>query len=81
MKLKIPKIYLCTGKIVHDNQRTKKSRQKNYFFSYCAFRYIFESVGNKRFLTINNCSLADDAAYTCILGDEKSFTELFVKGR
>ncbi|MCI4393061.1 hypothetical protein PGIGA_G00153070 [Pangasianodon gigas] len=42
-------------------------------------RYIFESVGNKRFLTINNCSLADDAAYTCIVGDEKSFTELFVK--
>lgn len=43
-------------------------------------RYIFESVGNKRFLTINNCSLADDAAYTCVVGDEKSFTELFVKG-
>ncbi|XP_046696059.1 myosin-binding protein C, cardiac-type isoform X1 [Silurus meridionalis] len=42
-------------------------------------KYIFESVGNKRFLTINNCSLADDAAYTCIVGDEKSFTELFVK--
>ncbi|KAM9493292.1 myosin-binding protein C, cardiac-type [Clarias gariepinus] len=42
-------------------------------------RYIFESVGNKRFLTINNCSLADDAAYTCIVGEEKSFTELFVK--
>ncbi|XP_072527470.1 myosin-binding protein C, cardiac-type [Salminus brasiliensis] len=42
-------------------------------------KYIFESVGNKRFLTINNCSLADDAAYTCVVGDEKSFTELFVK--
>uniref|UniRef100_A0A3B1IVM8 Myosin-binding protein C, cardiac-type n=1 Tax=Astyanax mexicanus TaxID=7994 RepID=A0A3B1IVM8_ASTMX len=42
-------------------------------------RYIFESVGNKRFLTINNCSLADDAAYTCVVGEEKSFTELFVK--
>uniref|UniRef100_A0A3B4CFI5 Myosin binding protein C, cardiac n=1 Tax=Pygocentrus nattereri TaxID=42514 RepID=A0A3B4CFI5_PYGNA len=42
-------------------------------------RYIFESIGNKRFLTINNCSLADDAAYTCMVGDEKSFTELFVK--
>ncbi|XP_058237283.1 myosin-binding protein C, cardiac-type [Hemibagrus wyckioides] len=42
-------------------------------------KYIFESVGNKRFLTINNCSLADDAAYTCIVGEEKSFTELFVK--
>ncbi|XP_051998052.1 myosin-binding protein C, cardiac-type [Xyrauchen texanus] len=42
-------------------------------------KYIFESVGNKRFLTINNCSLSDDAAYTCMVGDEKSFTELFVK--
>ncbi|XP_062845670.1 myosin-binding protein C, cardiac-type [Trichomycterus rosablanca] len=42
-------------------------------------KYIFESVGNKRFLTINNCSLADDAAYTCVVGEEKSFTELFVK--
>ncbi|XP_075137934.1 myosin-binding protein C, cardiac-type [Leptodactylus fuscus] len=42
-------------------------------------RYIFESIGNKRILTINNCSLADDAAYTCLIGEEKSFTELFVK--
>uniref|UniRef100_A0A3B4CE45 Myosin-binding protein C, cardiac-type n=1 Tax=Pygocentrus nattereri TaxID=42514 RepID=A0A3B4CE45_PYGNA len=50
----------------------------HYSFS-CSSRYIFESIGNKRFLTINNCSLADDAAYTCMVGDEKSFTELFVK--
>ncbi|XP_036399032.1 myosin-binding protein C, cardiac-type isoform X1 [Megalops cyprinoides] len=42
-------------------------------------KYIFESVGNKRYLTINHCSLADDAAYTCVIGDEKCFTELFVK--
>ncbi|KAJ1183052.1 hypothetical protein NDU88_008225 [Pleurodeles waltl] len=42
-------------------------------------RYIFESIGNKRILTINHCSLADDAAYECVIGDEKSFTELFVK--
>uniref|UniRef100_A0A8C1RCD5 Myosin binding protein C, cardiac n=1 Tax=Cyprinus carpio TaxID=7962 RepID=A0A8C1RCD5_CYPCA len=42
-------------------------------------RYIFESVGNKRFLTINNCTLADDAAYTCMIGEEKTITELFVK--
>uniref|UniRef100_A0A8C9RR51 Myosin binding protein C3 n=1 Tax=Scleropages formosus TaxID=113540 RepID=A0A8C9RR51_SCLFO len=42
-------------------------------------RYIFENVGNKRFLTINHCSLADDAAYSCVIGDEKCFTELFVK--
>ncbi|XP_071974802.1 myosin-binding protein C, cardiac-type [Engystomops pustulosus] len=42
-------------------------------------KYIFESIGNKRILTINNCSLADDAAYTCVIGEEKSFTELFVR--
>ncbi|XP_043100647.1 myosin-binding protein C, cardiac-type isoform X1 [Puntigrus tetrazona] len=42
-------------------------------------KYIFESVGNKRFLTINNCTLADDAAYTCVIGEEKTVTELFVK--
>ncbi|XP_026123180.1 myosin-binding protein C, cardiac-type isoform X3 [Carassius auratus] len=42
-------------------------------------KYIFESVGNKRFLTINNCTLADDAAYTCMIGEEKTVTELFVK--
>lgn len=43
-------------------------------------RYVFESVGNMRYLTINNCSLADDAAYCCVVGEEKSTTELFVKG-
>ncbi|MEQ2300817.1 Myosin-binding protein C, cardiac-type, partial [Ameca splendens] len=42
-------------------------------------KYIFESVGNMRYLTINHCSLADDAAYTCVVGDEKCTTELFVK--
>uniref|UniRef100_A0A3B4ZPK4 Myosin-binding protein C, fast-type n=1 Tax=Stegastes partitus TaxID=144197 RepID=A0A3B4ZPK4_9TELE len=42
-------------------------------------RYIFESVGNMRYLTISNCSLADDAAYCCIVGEEKCTTELFVK--
>uniref|UniRef100_A0A7M4FGR3 Myosin-binding protein C, fast-type n=1 Tax=Crocodylus porosus TaxID=8502 RepID=A0A7M4FGR3_CROPO len=42
-------------------------------------RYIFEAVGNKRILTINHCSLADDAAYQCVIGEEKSFTELFVR--
>ena len=33
-----------------------------------------------RYLTINHCSLADDAAYTCVVGDEKCTTELFVQG-
>nr|XP_033784485.1 myosin-binding protein C, cardiac-type isoform X2 [Geotrypetes seraphini] len=42
-------------------------------------KYIFENIGNKRILTINHCSLADDAAYQCVIGDEKSFTELFVR--
>uniref|UniRef100_A0A3Q3ELZ6 Myosin binding protein C3 n=1 Tax=Kryptolebias marmoratus TaxID=37003 RepID=A0A3Q3ELZ6_KRYMA len=42
-------------------------------------RYIFESVGNMRYLTITHCSLADDAAYACVVGDEKCTTELFVK--
>ncbi|XP_028916720.1 myosin-binding protein C, cardiac-type [Ornithorhynchus anatinus] len=42
-------------------------------------KYIFEAVGNKRFLTISQCSLADDAAYQCVVGGEKSSTELFVK--
>nr|XP_019935893.1 PREDICTED: myosin-binding protein C, cardiac-type isoform X1 [Paralichthys olivaceus] len=42
-------------------------------------KYIFESVGNMRYLTINHCSLADDAAYCCVVGEEKSTTELFVK--
>ncbi|XP_054463205.1 myosin binding protein Ca [Anoplopoma fimbria] len=42
-------------------------------------RYVFESVGNKRTLTINKCNLSDDAAYECVVGEEKCFTELFVK--
>uniref|UniRef100_A0A4W5RNB1 Myosin-binding protein C, fast-type n=1 Tax=Hucho hucho TaxID=62062 RepID=A0A4W5RNB1_9TELE len=42
-------------------------------------KYIIESVGNIRTLTINRCSLADDAAYECVIGEEKSFTEVFVK--
>lgn len=47
----------------------------------CALpRYIFESIGTKRTLTISQCSLADDAAYQCVVGGEKCSTELFVKG-
>ncbi|XP_030264633.1 myosin binding protein Ca isoform X7 [Sparus aurata] len=42
-------------------------------------KYVFESVGNKRTLTINKCNLSDDAAYECVVGEEKSFTEVFVK--
>ncbi|XP_066217843.1 myosin-binding protein C, cardiac-type [Saccopteryx leptura] len=42
-------------------------------------KYIFESNGTKRTLTISQCSLADDAAYQCVVGGEKCSTELFVK--
>uniref|UniRef100_A0A8C5ELL0 Myosin-binding protein C, fast-type n=1 Tax=Gouania willdenowi TaxID=441366 RepID=A0A8C5ELL0_GOUWI len=37
------------------------------------------SNGNKRTLTINRTTLADDAAYECVVGEDKSFTEVFVK--
>lgn len=39
-----------------------------------------ESNGNVRTLTINKTSLADDAAYECVVGEDKCFTEVFVKG-
>ncbi|XP_042183663.1 myosin binding protein Ca isoform X1 [Oncorhynchus tshawytscha] len=42
-------------------------------------KYVFECVGNKRTLTINKSNLSDDAAYECVVGEEKSFTEVFVK--
>ncbi|XP_034046072.1 myosin binding protein Ca isoform X2 [Thalassophryne amazonica] len=42
-------------------------------------KYVFESVGNKRTLTINKCNLSDDAAYECVIEEEKCFTEVFVK--
>ncbi|XP_076842860.1 myosin binding protein Cb isoform X2 [Brachyhypopomus gauderio] len=42
-------------------------------------KYIMEANGNIRTLTINRCSLADDAAYECVAGTDKCFTEVFVK--
>ncbi|XP_021091419.2 myosin-binding protein C, fast-type [Mesocricetus auratus] len=42
-------------------------------------KYVFENVGKKRILTINKCTLADDAAYEVAVKEEKCFTELFVK--
>ncbi|XP_031170734.1 myosin binding protein Cb isoform X8 [Sander lucioperca] len=42
-------------------------------------KYIMESNGNVRTLTINKTSLADDAAYECVVGEDKCFTEVFVK--
>uniref|UniRef100_A0A6I8QQX2 Myosin binding protein C1 n=1 Tax=Xenopus tropicalis TaxID=8364 RepID=A0A6I8QQX2_XENTR len=42
-------------------------------------KYIFEHKGNQRILFVNNCTLADDAAYQVCAGDEKCSTELFVR--
>uniref|UniRef100_A0A8D2IV69 Myosin binding protein C, fast type n=1 Tax=Varanus komodoensis TaxID=61221 RepID=A0A8D2IV69_VARKO len=42
-------------------------------------KYIFENVGKKRILTITKTTLADDAAYECVAGDERTSTEVFVK--
>ncbi|CAK6964216.1 myosin binding protein Cb [Scomber scombrus] len=42
-------------------------------------KYIIEANGNLRTLTINKTNLSDDAAYECVVGDDKSFTEVFVK--
>ncbi|XP_061910864.1 myosin binding protein Cb [Entelurus aequoreus] len=42
-------------------------------------KYLMETNGNIRTLTINKTSLADDAAYECVVGDDKCFTEVFVK--
>ncbi|TMS22403.1 Myosin-binding protein C, fast-type [Larimichthys crocea] len=42
-------------------------------------KYIMESNGNIRTLTINKTNLADDAAYECVVGEDKCFTEVFVK--
>ncbi|KAM9425132.1 myosin-binding protein C, fast-type-like isoform 2-T2 [Pholidichthys leucotaenia] len=42
-------------------------------------KYIMEANGNIRTLTINKTTLADDAAYECVVGEDKCFTEVFVK--
>ncbi|KAF5880281.1 myosin-binding protein C, fast-type isoform X2, partial [Clarias magur] len=42
-------------------------------------KYVFESIGGIRRLTINKCTLSDDAAYECVVGEEKCFTEVFVQ--
>uniref|UniRef100_A0A3P8PBA3 Myosin-binding protein C, fast-type n=1 Tax=Astatotilapia calliptera TaxID=8154 RepID=A0A3P8PBA3_ASTCA len=42
-------------------------------------KYIMEASGNVRTLTINKATLADDAAYECVVGEDKCFTEVFVK--
>uniref|UniRef100_A0A3P8WXB7 Myosin-binding protein C, fast-type n=1 Tax=Cynoglossus semilaevis TaxID=244447 RepID=A0A3P8WXB7_CYNSE len=42
-------------------------------------KYVMEAIGNIRTLTINKTTLADDAAYECVFGEDKCFTEVFVK--
>uniref|UniRef100_A0A8C6UNJ9 Myosin binding protein C, fast type a n=1 Tax=Neogobius melanostomus TaxID=47308 RepID=A0A8C6UNJ9_9GOBI len=42
-------------------------------------KYVLESEGNVRSLTINKCNLSDDAVYECVVDEEKCYTELFVK--
>ncbi|XP_071318498.1 myosin binding protein Cb isoform X16 [Trachinotus anak] len=42
-------------------------------------KYVMEASGNVRTLTINKTTLADDAAYECVIGEDKCFTEVFVK--
>ncbi|MED6283195.1 Myosin-binding protein C, fast-type [Characodon lateralis] len=42
-------------------------------------KYIMEATGNVRTLTINKCNLADDAAYECVVGEDKCSTEVYVK--
>lgn len=39
-----------------------------------------EANGNVRTLTINKANLSDDAAYECVVGEDKCSTEVYVKG-
>lgn len=39
-----------------------------------------EANGNIRTLTINKSNLSDDAAYECVVGEDKCSTEVYVKG-
>lgn len=45
-----------------------------------SLRYVMEANGNIRTLTINKTTLADDAAYECVVGEDKCSTEVYVKG-
>uniref|UniRef100_A0A3B3CFW9 Myosin-binding protein C, fast-type n=1 Tax=Oryzias melastigma TaxID=30732 RepID=A0A3B3CFW9_ORYME len=42
-------------------------------------KYVMEANGNVRTLTINKTNLADDAAYECVVGEDKCSTEVYVK--
>lgn len=61
-------------------QISKSFQNTNSDCLYSTWRYVIEANGNVRTLTINKTSLADDAAYECVVGEDKCFTEVFVKG-
>uniref|UniRef100_A0A3Q3G5N3 Myosin-binding protein C, fast-type n=1 Tax=Kryptolebias marmoratus TaxID=37003 RepID=A0A3Q3G5N3_KRYMA len=42
-------------------------------------KFVMEANGNIRTLTINKTNLADDAAYECVVGEDKCATEVYVK--
>uniref|UniRef100_A0A3B5KWU2 Ig-like domain-containing protein n=1 Tax=Xiphophorus couchianus TaxID=32473 RepID=A0A3B5KWU2_9TELE len=42
-------------------------------------KYVMEANGNVRTLTINKSNLSDDAAYECVVGEDKCSTEVYVK--
>ncbi|XP_007571531.1 myosin-binding protein C, fast-type-like isoform X4 [Poecilia formosa] len=42
-------------------------------------KYVMEANGNVRTLTINKANLSDDAAYECVVGEDKCSTEVYVK--
>ncbi|XP_063076882.1 myosin-binding protein C, fast-type-like [Engraulis encrasicolus] len=44
-----------------------------------SLKYLMETNGNIRTLTIKKTSLADDANYDCVCGHDKCTTELYVK--
>ncbi|XP_066497735.1 myosin binding protein Ca [Hoplias malabaricus] len=42
-------------------------------------KYLFETIGSVRKLIINKSTLSDDAAYECVVDEDKCFTEVFVQ--
>lgn len=79
---KYERVCLCVCVCAHALRRMYWTSCFISSFCFCAFsRYLFETVGNIRKLTINKCNLSDDAAYECVVGEEKCFTEVFVQGK
>ncbi|XP_046722571.1 myosin binding protein Ca [Silurus meridionalis] len=70
------KIQLCV-ELADPNQQVKWLKNGQEIKP--SAKYIFESIGGIRKLTINKCTLSDDAAYECVVDEEKCFTEVFVQ--